>query len=217
MEQPSVGSLSQANISLLSEEYVRRLREVFVSYVSGVRSSDPVQAVIQRPQADGGAGFSRQQAELFLKTMLDFMATTHVLSEQDYAAWLARQQEMADTVQAIPATRIMGETDGAMLAVVPTSTVTPQAKDVVDQATQSVMQELADIPLDEYLRKRLEKTISIRLRDVRSDIQTKAILQRDEKVGGVSYKYGRSGSCPSNATMGTGKSLKRKSRRFRRH
>ncbi len=176
---------SQANISLLSEEYVRRLREVFVSYVSGVRSSDQVQEVIQRPQADGGAGFSRQQAELFLKTMLDFMATTHVLSEQDYAAWLARQQEMADTVQAIPATRIMGETDGAMLAVVPTSTVTPQAKDVVDQATQSVMQELADIPLDEYLRKRLEKTISIRLRDVRSDIQTKAILQRDEKVGGV--------------------------------
>lgn len=177
---------SLAKISLLSDEYVRRLREVLVSYMSGVRSSEQMKEVMQRSQSDGGVGFSRDQAEVFVKTMLDFIGTTHVMSEQDYATWLAREQEMAEQVIATSSKESALVADSETHpAGVATSTASAAARDVVERAVQSVMDELHDLTLDEYLKKRLENTISIRLRDVRNDIQTKSILQREAKIGGV--------------------------------
>lgn len=179
---------SQAKISLLSEEFVRRLREVLVSYVSGVRSSEQAKEVMQRSQSDGGVGFSRDQAELFVKTMLSFIATTHVMSEQDFANWLAREQELADQRPAAPVVAVESgdaDSDVAPLAALPSSTAVAAARGAIDQAINSVMQDVMDIPLDDYLKKRLINTISARLRDVRNDIQTKSILQREAKIGGV--------------------------------
>lgn len=175
-----------AKVSILSDEFVRRLREVLVSYVSGVRSSEQVKEVMQRSQADGGVGFSRQQSETYVKSMIDFIATTHVMSEQDYTAWLSREEEMASQLLITPATEEGGaETDTPSTANMTTSHASSQARGVVEEAIASVMQELGDLVLDDYLKKRLFSTISTRLRDIRNDIQTKAILQREAKIGGV--------------------------------
>ena len=186
---------SIAKLSLLSEEYVRRLREVLVSYLKGARSADQAKEVMQRSQTDGGIGFSRDQADLFMKTTLDFMTTTHVMSEQDYADWLAHEQSIAEErqaeqVQAAKAAILKARDEDAVSVASNVVSASAQvARSAMDQAVLSVMQEIGDLSLDEYRLKRLQSTISTRLTDVRNDIQTKSILQREVKVGGIELDH----------------------------
>ncbi len=174
--------VAQAKISILAEELFRRTREIFVSYLKGVRTIEQVREILSRNQSEGGIGLSPAQVAAFVDTMLAFLTTTQVLSEQEYADWMVNEEReagarRAQIMQATAAVPTEGE-EGAPIA----RTVAPTT--VVDQAVESTMQRVG-LSLDGYLMRRLQNAISTRLRDVRNGIQTKALLTRETRVGGV--------------------------------
>lgn len=175
---------SQAKISLLGEEMIRRLREGLMSYLKGVRTIEQMKELLQRSQSDAGLGLSPDQANKFCEAMLAFVSTTEVMSEQEYADWLTNKEREATIMQAeamgTPLPKTDEEEAAALAASAPKGERT-KIDDVVDQ----VMAEVAVPNLEEYIQKRLRNVISTRVRDVRSSIQTRSILERESKVGGV--------------------------------
>lgn len=177
---------SSAKISLLNEEIVRKVRDIMVSSIKGVRSRDQVLEILQRSQADGGLGFAPQQAQAFVTEMEKFLMTTKVLSEQEYAEWYRNFQQQADEEAENVVKRKVesGKGDGE-----PTNAGMPRAgtdhDPVLEAAVDSVMTQIGDLALDEYTVKRLRNVVSTRLRDVRNAIQVKSMLERETHVGGV--------------------------------
>src|SRR5574337_913163 len=95
---------AQAKISILGEELFRRLRELLVSYLKGVRTIEQVKEMLIRGQSEGGVGLSRDQADAYTKTLVEFLSSTQVMSEQEYAEWFTRfQNETENERQTLPA------------------------------------------------------------------------------------------------------------------
>ncbi|MBM3204439.1 hypothetical protein FJZ48_00445 [Candidatus Uhrbacteria bacterium] len=180
---------SQAKLSILAEEMLRRLRELFISYIKGVRTIEQMKEMLQRSQGDGGIGLSKDQADQFCETMVAFLFTTQVLSEQEYADWLTSKQRESETRNAdrgMPDSRAPGSELGDEEEVKATAASGPTGERMmIDEVVEQTMQQIALPQLEEYIQKRLRNVISTRLRDVRSAIQTKSILEREAKVGGV--------------------------------
>jgi hypothetical protein len=180
---------NQANISLLGEEIVRRLRDVFVSFQKGVRTREQMKEMMLRAQLDGGIGFSNDQATVFLKTMDEFLSSTQVLSEQEYADWYTQWQNeklIAPVIQIAPATSGVSQDDVTQLiAGLPKSR--GEASTSLEQGVQLALAEIGPTDMDEFMQRRLVNVISTRLRDVRNADQAKQILLRDQKVGGLGY------------------------------
>ncbi len=183
---------SQAKITLLSEEMVRRIREIFVSFIKGVRTIEQVREMLQRNQGEGGIGLTAAQTEAFATTMTAFLNTTKVLSEQEYADWLTQFQQGGETRREDAADAIRQAMTPEEAEVASLSAGTPKSnRDVsaaLEKAVDAVVKELTLTDLDEYMTKRLRNTVSTRLRDVRNTLQTKAILTRDVKVGGLGFE-----------------------------
>ncbi len=196
---------SNAKLSVLTEEVARRLREILISYMKGVRTTDQVREALQQSQSEGGVGFSREQADKYIDEMERLQLAVQIMSEQEYAEWYANfqreatiklfsqpkpvSQQMAAANAAMsggasaPISQVIGEGDQADLPV-----VRPIASDydaLLEQAIQETMKALSVPGLDEYLKKRLQNIISTRLRDVRNQIQVKEVLMRDSKIGGL--------------------------------
>ncbi|MDP3793579.1 MAG: hypothetical protein Q8R07_02390 [Candidatus Uhrbacteria bacterium] len=177
-----------AKIHLLSEEMVRRLREVLISSIKGVRTIEQVKETVQRRQGDGGLGFSREQAEAFGKAMTDFLASTQVMPEQEYAEWLNKIEQEGNTKKEIRDTietsanpeeaEIAGHVANKLMA--PAHVTFSQ-----DEAIDAAVGQIGLSGLDEYMTKRLRNLISTRLRDVRNAMDTKAVLSRAPQVGGM--------------------------------
>lgn len=177
---------SLAKISLLNEEVVRKLRDAMVSYMKGVRTSEQLLEILQRSQSDGGLGFPAQQSQAFLKEMEKFLATTQILSEQEYAEWYRDFQQNAqeeETEAIATAAKVKAASEELTGAGMPraASSVDP----VLETAVDSAMTQIGDLKLDEYTTKRLRNVVSTRLRDVRNPTQTRSMLERDIHVGGV--------------------------------
>ncbi len=86
---------AQAKVSLLSEESVRRCRELLISYIKGVRLIEQVKEMLARSQAEGGVGLTRDQTDVFVREMVDMLGKTEVVSEQEYVDWFtAFQREL---------------------------------------------------------------------------------------------------------------------------
>lgn len=179
---------TNANLSVLTEEVARRLREILISFLKGVRSFDEVKGALQQPQAEGGVGFSSEQAERYVEEIEKLQLSVGILSEEEYANWYANFQReanvrlMEQAAKPIDPASLDTGTDQDPLAV-------RQGSDTYDVMLERVVDEtlkkLTVTGLDEYLTKRLRNVISSRLRDVRNAIQVKEILVRDAKVGGV--------------------------------
>lgn len=175
---------AMAKVSLITEEIVRRTRDLLVSLTKGVRTPDAVLEALQRPQQDGGVGFTRQQAEAYLKAIQELLATTEVISEQEYADWHTTQRRI-ETVQAMSGRKVStgdGEDDEVHQTAARMPKTRPQG--TLDLAIEDAVAKTG-LSLDDYLTKRLRNTISTRLRDVRNAEQAKALLSRDTKVGGL--------------------------------
>lgn len=179
---------AEAKISLLGEEAVRRLREVFVSSIKRIRTAEQVREVLRRQIADGGLGWSDPQIDAYLLAVERVTRQVPVMSEEDYSRWLQQTQREAEVArlertqqekqQVIQQAQQVS--DAALSRPLPAGFAS-----VVDQATEEAFA-LANVPgLDEYLTKRLRNAISTRLRGVRSQAQLEEVLRRDAKVGGL--------------------------------
>lgn len=175
---------ASAKISLVTEEVVRRTRDLLVSMLKGVRTQEGVMEGLQRAQQEGGVGLTREQAEAFMRAASELIATTDVLSEQEYADWYTnkRRTEASAAIDAKSAQ----PTDEDADEVAQTAATMPKGRPTgaLDQAVESVVAQ-SGLALDDYLAKRLRNTVSTRLRDVRNAQQVRQLLERDIKVGGM--------------------------------
>lgn len=174
---------SNAKVSILSEELVRRLREVLVSYIKGVRSDQQVLEILQRPQGEGGIGLERSQADRYMAAIRDFLLTTQVMSEEEYARWY---QNYLREGSAPSAPEAEAEEPPAEGEAPPAPPRRRSSNEALESAIDRAMAEIGPLTKNGYLENRLRNTISTRLRDVRNALQVKDVLQRDEKVGGMS-------------------------------
>lgn len=181
---------SIAKISLLQEEMVRRMREAFVSYMKGVRTIEQLKELFLRGQSEGGLGLSQAQTEQYLAAMDDFLATTSVVSEQEYAEWLTQMERQAQASKSAPtvaesATDQDGDEAERLSVAARTSRV---ADGPLEQTVESTLAAVQLPTLEEYLNKRLRNVISTRLREVRNPAQVKQLLAREIKVGGMEFQ-----------------------------
>lgn len=177
---------AEAKISLLGEESVRRLREVFVSYQKNIRTVEQVREILRRSMADGGLGWSADQVEAFLAAIIHVTKQVPVLSEEEYSRWLQQTQREAEVARLEQMRKdkqviLTPTTDGVVARPMGTSGFAS----VVDQAVEEAVA-LANVQgLDDYLMKRFRNAISTRLRGVRNRKQVEEVLGRDAKVGGL--------------------------------
>lgn len=178
---------SLANVSVLQEELLRRLRDLLVSVITGVRSDDQALEFLQRKQTEGGLGFTLPQAESYLASMNAFLLTASVMSEQEYSEWYrtSRLREQAMWNTDFRDDEENDEQSEPSEASINTARLKRQYEPVLEKAMQECLQQIGDLPLDDYLEKRLENVISTRLRNVRNALQTSSILTRDDKIGGL--------------------------------
>lgn len=189
-----------AKLSVLTEEVARRLREILVSYLKDIRTIEQVKQALQQSQAEGGVGFSREQADRYVEEMQSMQMAVRILSEQEYADWYANFQREATAKlldQPLPSqgaadqaksgsetvSPVIGE--GDTVPVVRRTIASDDYDGLLEAAVEDTTQKLSVTGLDEYLLKRLRNIISTRLRDVRNAIQVKEVLVRDSKVGGL--------------------------------
>jgi|GEM_PF-1238243 len=182
---------TNTRISVFNEETIRKLREILVSYLKGVRTKEQVLEVLQRGQAEGGMGLELTKAESFLDEMIKFISTTEILSEEKYATWYQKYQadaaeEAHKTVLAAkaaeapaPGVETEEETTPVMRAIPKTN------NKPLDDALANALAEIGEAVSGEYLQRRLQNLISTRLRGVRNKLQVIDVLTRSEKVGGL--------------------------------
>lgn len=183
---------TEARISLLGEEVVRRLRDIFVSYVKRIRTAEQLRDVLHLTGAAGGMGWSTDQADAFMKAADATLTQVPVLSEEDYSRWLQQVQREAEVEdirkateqkQKVASAAFVGDAD-----VVPLADRRPMISATMSTLERGVEETVAlvSVPgLDEYLTKRLRNVISTRLRGVRNAVQAREVLARDNKVGGL--------------------------------
>ena len=179
---------AEARISILSEETIRKLREILISYIKGVRTDAQVLEILQRSQEGGGLGLENSQAERYLQTMTDFLVSTQVMSEENYAKWyqdylLNVENTSQTSTEETP--KAAGEKTGDADSDVAGMRIRRSNNTVLEEAIDAAMARIGELKGDGYLLKRLHNLISTRLRDVRNSAQTKEALLRDQKVGGL--------------------------------
>lgn len=185
-----------AKVSLLSEESLRRCRDILISYIKGVRLVEQVKEMLQRTQGEGGVGFTREQTETFVRSMIDVLGKTQVISEQEYADWFTAFQREAEAEriaarhqgQGAPVPSSASSSDQPEPDIIPqgmfTSPKAREAQTALADAVRSIYV-ATGWQGDEYLARRLQNIISSRLRDVRNAFQVQDMLTRDQKVGGM--------------------------------
>lgn len=177
----------EARISLLGDEVVRRLRDIFASYVKRVRTIEQVTELLRRAIADGGMGWSLDQAQAFLAASDNLLRRVPVMSEEEYSRWFQQQQREAvsekvrQTVSEKQQTGLQDASEG----LDPRMPILPPTASLLDRAVEEAYVLINVQGLDEYLKKRLRNVISTRLRGVRSVEQAREVLLRDAKVGGL--------------------------------
>lgn len=180
---------ASANITLLQEELIRRVRDLLVSVISGVRSDAQALEFLTRRQTEGGVGFTQEQATAFIREMKEFIATSTIISEQQYAEIMRSAKKSDFLTWKAPLEQLNSDeendTDEDTLAPNPGTVLTQKYEPILAQAITECLQQIGDIGLNEYLAKRLENVISTRLRSVRNTIQTIGILTRPDSIGGL--------------------------------
>ena len=177
---------SKAQVSVFQEELLRRLRDLVVSVDTGVRSESQAIEFLVRKQTEGGLGFTPEQARSYFKEMRLLLASSTVMSEQDYSEWYrtARLREQA-MWKAVDEDEDEPSEDADTSDGINPSRLKSQYEPVLEKAMVECLQQIGDLNIDDYLQKRLENIVSTRLRNVRNALQTNAILTRDDKIGGL--------------------------------
>lgn len=181
----------RAGFSLMGSQLRERLRDLIVSKIKGVRIDAQIREVLMRQQDFGGLGLDAKQADATIVALNDILDTVEVLSETEFADWLAEEtqknQAASSTGGAVESAPASETGDEAEIAVIKSkmSAQPIQPASVLEQAVAQTMLEIPHKPTDEYLLRRMQSVISSRLRDVRNAIEMRQILLRDSKVGGV--------------------------------
>lgn len=181
--------LSQrAGFSLMGPQLRERLRDLIVSKIKGVRIDAQIRETLMRQQDFGGLGLDAKQADATIFSLNDILQSVDVMSEADFADWLAEETRKArgEGEETLAQTDEASTDDPEIAAIKNKMQSLPKAPPtVLDQAVQKALDSLPNKPTDAYILRRLQNVISSRLRDVRNQLELRQILLRDSKVGGV--------------------------------
>lgn len=178
---------SMVGFSLMGQQTRERLRDLVMSKAKGIRIDAQVRETLMRGSDFGGLGLDAQMADRTIEAMNRLLSSTQIMSEEEYAGWLAEASRKKAESFAAPAPQSLGAVeDDAEIERIKQKMPTPAVPaSTLDKAVEEIFAGLAVKPADEYLAKRLRYIISSRLRDVRSPLELKQLLQRDTKVGGM--------------------------------
>ncbi len=174
---------AMAGFSLVGGPTRERMRELFMGKAKGTRSDAEVRETLMRSQDVNGLGFDAPSADAALRAMTDVLSRTNVLSEDEYAAWLADEAHRKNVGTGSP--RSAGSEDDEEIAKIQAKMQVPVPTTQLEKAIATTYDRLTYHTDDEYLAKRLRNVISSRLRDVRGAVELKQLLMRDGKVGGL--------------------------------
>ncbi len=175
---------TRGGFSLLGPQSRERLRDLIMSKAKGVRIDAQVKEVLVRPADFGGLGLDAATAEKTIKAINEMLASVKVMSEDEYADWLADEaRKKTEAENRAKEGEIKTEEDREIAEIKAKMPAKPAT--VLDDVVEKSYAALTWKPADEYLVNRLRHIISSRLRDVRSALEVEQLLQRDTKVGGV--------------------------------
>lgn len=166
-----------------------RVRDLVISKLKGVRIDAQVKEALMRQSDFGGVGLDATMADKAIEAMNALIGSVQILSEDEYANWLAEETRKKSTADTQPSSVSEEEKEiAAIQAKLPTVSA-QAAPSILDHALESIYGGISDRPLDTYLANRLRHVISSRLRDVRSELELRMLLQRDPKVGGLGMTH----------------------------
>jgi len=177
---------ARSGFSIMGPQMRERMRDLLVSKLKGVRADAQIRETLMRQQDFGGLGLDARQADVAVSVLNEILQTVEILSENEYADWLAEQskkkEESSESGVGSP-----GDADDEDISAMKLKmgTMPNQAQTLLDTAVEQAMQSITNKPTDDYLLRRLRSVVSSRLRDVRSSADARQILLRDSKVGGV--------------------------------
>lgn len=173
-----------SGFSLMGGQMRERLRDLILSKMKGVRIDSEVREALMRQADFGGLGLDAATADKAMAVINSLVANAQILTEDEYADWLAAETRKKTAPVEVSSTPTEDDQEiAAIKARMPAAPEKP--KTVLDEAIQTTYAKITNHPVDDYLDKRLRHVISSRLRDVRSLIELKQLLQRDIKVGGL--------------------------------
>ncbi len=181
---------SMVGFSLMGGQLRERLRDLIMSKMKNVRTDAQVREALTRQSDFGGLGLDAAGADKTIEIMNQLLASVQIMSENEYGDWLAEQSQKSkiesQKSRAAPDARLTTPEDAEIDAIKAKMSAAPSAPaTALDAAIESIYQKLSYRPSDATLAKRLRYIISSRLRNVRSDLELRQLLQRDVKVGGL--------------------------------
>ncbi|MEO5927079.1 MAG: hypothetical protein ABIO72_00210 [Patescibacteria group bacterium] len=192
-----------AGFSIMGGPVRERLRDLVMSKLKGVRTDAQVLEVMTRSLDVGGVGLDAATADRALAAMSDVLGRAKVLSEDEFANWLADQSRAkAESRSGATSSPVISsdissnssssstESDDPEIAAIQAKMAAQASvpSSELDKAVAATVSRVTYHAPDEYLAKRLRNVISSRLRDVRSQLELKQLLMRDTKVGGLGLK-----------------------------
>lgn len=183
-----------AGVELMGQAQ-ERLRDAIVSRMKGIRTDGQIQELFMRPPEQAGLGLTEEKARMAREALVELIGRARLLNEDEYAQWLNDQIHHKkapdaalpqDTANAGTTLHAEEEKEIAEIAQrMPEMRARAEEETVLSRAVSMVVRGLSWRPTDDYLLRRLENTISTRLRDVRSRNEVFIKLIRDDKVGGL--------------------------------
>lgn len=163
-----------------------RLRGLIAERVKNKMADAQAMETLTRGLDFGGLGLEKNAAVKVMAALNDILSRARIITEDEYSVWLTEQTQPQTTVQAAkpqrPPTLEEAEIEKIKKDM---SLPAAEAKGVLDQAVDAIINQVGPQALDEYLTSRLRNAISSRLRDVRSEIEFRQLLARSRKVGGL--------------------------------
>lgn len=180
-----------AGIDLMGQAQ-ERLRDAIVSRMKGIRTDGQIEELFMRPPEQTGLGLPEEKARIARESLVELIGRAQLLGEDEYAKWLNDQihhkqaKTVDSTATAVSTSPLQDAEDKEIADIARRMPVTREVEEtVLMRSTASVIKNLSWKPTDDYLMRRLENTISTRLRDVRSRNEVFIKLMRDDKVGGL--------------------------------
>lgn len=182
-----------AGVDLMGQAQ-ERLRDAIISRMKGIRTDGQIEELFMRPPEQAGLGLSEDKARLTREAVVEMIGRARLLNEDEYAKWLNDQihkkKAQAEQLPPLSTTPVTPLQDDEEKEIADIASRMPAARKIEEETvlTRSVASIIAGLswhPVDEYLLRRLENTISTRLRDVRSRNEVFIKLMRDDKVGGL--------------------------------
>jgi len=174
-----------AKFSLMGAHLRKRLRDLIMSRVKGVRVDAQVRDSLIRPVEFGGVGMDRQTADTAIVEMNQLISQVKIMSEDQYADWLAEDTQKKTEAEKSTSTEPETSEDKEIAEIRAKMPSAPSIQSVLDASVEKTLTEFPYKPTDPYLARRLQHVIASRFRDVRSSFDVQRLLCRDPKVGGM--------------------------------